>query len=143
MFSELMGYDWTFAFQCCGNETDEQRKRWGYRYKDALPCNKPSVNVVLGSDVSSAEFTRDDVKLLIACDAGDRDGPDWIALMLLKDGRFAFLSAGCDYTGWDCRSWGNAFVAESLERLWQYGVDEKARARLADKFENAVVPRNP
>jgi hypothetical protein len=31
---------------------------------------------------------------------GENDGPDWWCVVRLTDGRFAFLSAWCDYTGW-------------------------------------------
>jgi hypothetical protein len=31
---------------------------------------------------------------------GDNDGPDWIAVVRLKDGDYGAVTAGCDYTGW-------------------------------------------
>lgn len=42
-----------------------------------------------------------DVVDVISCSAGEHDGPDWIALVRLQDGRYAKVFAGCDYTGWD------------------------------------------
>jgi hypothetical protein len=35
----------------------------------------------------------------------------------LADGRFLFLQAGCDTTGWGCRDGGRSYCATSLERL--------------------------
>lgn len=136
---KLTGYDWMRAFECCGVETDEQRKHWDCDdYEYSVRYNEPHVNVVLGSiAVESEPFTRDDILDLIACEAGENDGPEWVAVMRLKDGRYAFLEAGCDYTGWDCQSGGNAFVADTLERLVQYGMSEGARARLAAQLEAA------
>lgn len=32
---------------------------------------------------------------------GENDGPDWIIVGRLKDSRWFYLTAGCDYTGWD------------------------------------------
>jgi hypothetical protein len=37
---------------------------------------------------------------VIAEEEGENDGNEWIAVAILKDGRVAHLSAGCDYTGW-------------------------------------------
>lgn len=137
---KLRGSDWGYAFQCCGVETKEQVANWGDKYAQySSRYNEPKVNAVLGCSVTTEPFTRDDIAELIACADGENDGPDWIAVMRLKDGRFAFLTAGCDYTGWDCQSGGNAFVADSLARLWQYGVDENARARLAEQMSEHIT----
>jgi hypothetical protein len=46
-------------------------------------------------------FTLEDVAEVIASDDGENDVRDWLAVFRLHDGRFAFISAGCDYTGWD------------------------------------------
>ena len=45
-------------------------------------------------------FTRKDIKHVISMAYGENDGDDWILVVQLWDGRFAFLEAGCDYTGW-------------------------------------------
>lgn len=50
------------------------------------------------------EFTRADVAEVIAItdtSRGEWDGFSGAAVFRLKDGRFAYLSASCDYTGWD------------------------------------------
>jgi hypothetical protein len=46
-------------------------------------------------------FTIDDVEEVIASANGEHDGDSWIAVFKLKDGKYAGLTAGCDYTGWD------------------------------------------
>ena len=46
-------------------------------------------------------FTRADVKRIIAVVDGESDGPDWVCVGKLQDGRFFVASGGCDYTGWD------------------------------------------
>ena len=48
---------------------------------------------VAGSDVT-------EVTLVIAASPGENDGANWIAAVLLADGRFAAIHAWCDYTGW-------------------------------------------
>jgi len=48
-----------------------------------------------------ANFKIEDIDEIIAADEGYNDGESWIALFRLKNGKFAGLSAWCDYTGWD------------------------------------------
>lgn len=62
-------------------------------------------------------FCKEDIAEVIAADGGCNDGDNWVAIFKLHDGRYAYLSAGCDYTGWDCRSWGHSFIYDSLEEL--------------------------
>lgn len=52
------------------------------------------------STVSEATFDRDDVEFTFGMLNGENNGPQWIGVFHLKDGRFAVLRAGCDYTGW-------------------------------------------
>ncbi len=52
-------------------------------------------------DCPDHEFSRSDVVEIMASRDGENDGPDWIGVFRLRDGRFAFASGGCDYTGWD------------------------------------------
>ena len=110
------------AFQCCGlPETDGRNS----------VHNSPSVSAALGSTVSAEPFGRIDVARVIATSDGENDGADWIGVFELKDGRFAYLTASCDYTGWDCQSGGNAIVSHALDHLLQFGLTEDARGRLA------------
>lgn len=72
----------------------------------------------------------DDVEEVIAASAGENDGPDWVCVVRLRDRRFAFLCAGCDYTGWDCRAGGSAWVHGDLDALVQFGCTSEARERM-------------
>ena len=42
-----------------------------------------------------------DVKRVLAVVEGEHDGADWHWIIALRDGRYAYTSGGCDYTGWD------------------------------------------
>lgn len=53
-----------------------------------------------GMDLDCSGFDREDVKEVLAHAEGENDGPNWIAVFLLKDHRFACLRAWCDFTGW-------------------------------------------
>lgn len=54
-----------------------------------------------GARCTNEPFTREDVKKILHIREGERDGDHWLMIGKLKDKRFFYLSAGCDYTGWD------------------------------------------
>lgn len=43
----------------------------------------------------------DGVTEVYAKDEGERDLENWVCVFKYEDGRYGYLSAGCDYTGWD------------------------------------------
>lgn len=88
-------------------------------------------SAVLGCDVSTEYVPMNRIQAVIGCDRGQNDGPDWIALVWLDDGRFAFMSAGCDYTGWGCADWGYIMYSDTLERMLQYGLSGDAILRMS------------
>lgn len=49
-------------------------------------------------------FTIDDVVKKLAVIEGANEADAWHWILELKDGRFVYLTGGCDYTGWDCQS---------------------------------------
>ena len=52
-------------------------------------------------DAPATTFSRADVEHVEKLSEGEHDEKDWLVVGRLKDGRWFFLSAGCDYTGWD------------------------------------------
>lgn len=52
-------------------------------------------------DYNSPGFLVDDIAEVLAHVAGENDGADYYWVLEMKDGRFALLQGGCDYTGWD------------------------------------------
>lgn len=62
--------------------------------------------------------------------AGLNDSEDWECIGELSDGRWFFLCAGCDYTGWDCRAWGLIHIGADEEQVKVMGCDDGARSRL-------------
>lgn len=124
----IRGYDWEHAFQCCGAVEISYMVGNEPEYRAAY--NHPQVSAAVGSTVAADPFQRIDVAEVIATSDGENDGASWIGVFRLNDGRFAFLSAGCDYTGWDCQSGGHAIVAHTLEHLVRFGLGEEDRVRL-------------
>lgn len=108
----LLSYDWREAFA----------------YASAQPVDLVGVEVVVAVKETKYEIAH--VKRLIASDEGENDVRDWILVAEMLDGRFMFLNAGCDYTGWDCRAGGSAWWAPTLELLVQRGLTDAARERL-------------
>jgi hypothetical protein len=70
-------YDWREAFRCAWRDT-----------------------AAAGSHSEPIEL----VESVAACDPGENDGKNWVALVRLKPeanlGPFAVVYGGCDYTGW-------------------------------------------
>ena len=98
--------------------------REAFKYADApQPC--------AGFDGPTTIAAIDDVAEVVASDDGENDGPDWVGVFRLRDGRFLFLTAGCDFTGWGCQEGGSSWVAADLEALAQFGLTDDARSRLS------------
>ena len=117
MLEKLNNSDWECAFECAGGQPG------AYNSADIRPA-------LPGSDVSLADFGREDVAEILAIDEGANDEADWLCFGKLVDGRYFLLAAGCDYTGWDCQSGGHALVADSKEELLQYGISDPEKIRL-------------
>jgi hypothetical protein len=60
---------------------------------------------------------REDVAEVVASVDGVNDGAAWSGVFRLKDGRFMFISASCDYTGWGCQEGGSAEGRPTLAEL--------------------------
>lgn len=73
---------------------------------------------------------REDVSEVIACYDGCSDEENWIGVFKLKNGSYLYLSAGCDYTGWDCQASGVSEIRESLDDLIVSCVGISDRQRL-------------
>lgn len=49
-------------------------------------------------------ITFQEITEILANIEGQNDGNNWIWIVALDNGKFAYLEGGCDYTGWDCQS---------------------------------------
>ncbi len=77
-----------------------------------------------------ADFDIEDVKEVYGYDDGENDGENWIIYGQLNDERYFFLSAGCDFTGWDCQASGLSNTSDSIEELVRTGMGDYDRERL-------------
>lgn len=62
-----------------------------------------------------AKFTFSDVKTVILAQEGENDGANWKLIVELTSGKYGWLKAGCDYSGWDCQAWGDSGIEDSIE----------------------------
>ncbi len=77
-----------------------------------------------------APFGIADIAEVIHITEGENDGPSWVGVFRLNDGRFGCVDAGCDYTGWDCQADGEGFINESLDNLIRFNLTSASRRRL-------------
>lgn len=86
----------------------ERTAGWGppelwldYNWHCAIAEAMNNIAAVDGYVGDVAPFAISDVAEVIAVADGENDGENWLGVFRLRDGRFAFVTAGCDYTGWD------------------------------------------
>lgn len=101
----LAGSDWDEAFGAAGDTLRTQildgRVR-GDPYGD-MSTKYVDADIRPGRDltVPLTTFDRTQIERVFSSFDGAHDGPDWRVLGQLRDGRYFYLRAGCDYTGWD------------------------------------------
>lgn len=112
--------DW--AAKCVGVFPTIREFKNDYDWKEAFQ--------VSGADI-------DQVEKVIASAEGVNDGDNWEGIFKMKNGKYIFLSAGCDYTGWDCRAGGNFIEKETLnDVLSQLTLGQETRERLRDQLKD-------
>lgn len=102
----------------------ERSYEWTHALDRAVDSLRP-----MAEGVNTAPFTVTDVVEVIAADEGDYDRGEWLAVLRLKDGRFAFIKAGALTSEWGPDSWGYARVARSTEKLGE-AIGTRDRRRL-------------
>lgn len=70
-----------------------------YDWEEVFKYATPS-GVLPMSIIDTSPFTREDVVYIAGIEEGENDAYDWILYGMLNDGRWFYLQAGCDYTGW-------------------------------------------
>lgn len=121
MTIDLNDYNWRAAFEYAGDTDDEDEQ---------TVHGSMNVSTCLGSSAEATAVRRKNIAKVIASAEGENDGPAWLIVVELNDGRFAFLSASCDYTGWDCQAGGQCIVDTELPHLIRFGIGEEDRTRL-------------
>ena len=138
MIERLNDYDWQEVFALAGEADTAHRSEDSWSYNNTASIHRAPIL----ASVDTAPFAREDVAEIIWIDDGENDGPDWLIGGTLNDGRWFFIAAGCDYTGWDCLSGGNAYVALTRAEIERFGMGDDDRRRLGVTLaEDAVGAR--
>lgn len=105
---------------------------WGevFNFSGNARCADPN------KEYNLSGFGVEDVRFVFFEDAGCNDGESWIIAGQLKDERYFFIDAWCDYTGWDCQSGGSCTIADSFKELVELGMTEEARERFGVNNED-------
>lgn len=67
--------------------------------------------------LEEANIQKEDVARIVHYRDGENDDSAWLFVLEMTDGRFAYVSAWCDYTGWDCQAGAEVTYADSLAEL--------------------------
>lgn len=81
-----------------------------------------------------APFLVTDVAEVLYAVDGEHDADSWVGIFRLKDGRIGYLTAGCDYTGWDCQAGGHGDTRPTLDEVVRELCTEDDRKRLGLKL---------
>ncbi len=71
---------------------------------------------------------------------GHNDEDAWECLCKLDNGNYAFYTAWCDYTGFDCQGGMKLIVSKDLKRLFYEGLTERSRALCFKEKKNPPKP---
>lgn len=71
---------------------------------------------------------------------GQNDGAEWHWILRLEGGTYAYVTGGCDYTGWDCQSSASVYEADTFEDILMQ-VSEGPRGDLRDMIEKGETAR--
>jgi hypothetical protein len=96
---------------CATYDTDDFCEGLLGEEKDGLSCGKFPDNIV--------EF--------YWLHEGHNDEDAWECLCKLDNGNFAYYSAWCDYTGFDCQGGMKLIVSKDLKRLFYEGLTDRSR----------------
>lgn len=66
-----------------------------------------------------AKFKFSDIKKIIFSKEGFNDGDHWQLVVQLKNRKYGWLNAWCDYSGWDCQSGGNSDIVNNKKEALQ------------------------
>lgn len=90
---------------------------WEYVFAYGKPDPAPGEEQLSPRPVDTKPFGTEDVSIIHGYSFGENDGDDWIMWGKLHDGRYFFISAWCDYTGWGCQEGGRSYVSGSEEGI--------------------------
>lgn len=85
-----------------------------------------------------------DVANVLALVPGWADGLAWHWIVRLKDGKYAYITGGCDYSGWGCQDWGTVGVADSIDQaINMASQEENINKPIAQQLLDQLIGKQP
>ena len=69
------------------------------------------------------------IKYFIWCQKGINDEKPWLLLCRLTNGKYAYFSASCDYTGFSCQGGMSLYIADTIEVLVDMAMSDPEREK--------------
>lgn len=98
-----------------------------------IPSELDELAEALEFNTIEDELQFHNIAALIAIHEGRKDEEDWHWVVTLKDGRFAYFTGGCDFTGWDCQSHLVGHIASGPLDAASLCEDKDIRQKLIDQ----------
>jgi hypothetical protein len=94
-----------------------------WRYSYWMPVPLEDVAEVIAEDVVKGEMREEEI----------------VGLFKLKDGRFLYVTGGCDTSGWECQAHASGEIRDTLLALVRECCTDDDRRRLKIEFEQGFV----
>jgi hypothetical protein len=94
----------------------------------------------LACEHNESPINSDDVERVLAAWTDDTEEPNYAWLFLLKDGRYAAVTAWHDYTGWDCRSSLSVKLCPTRDEAISFGLTQNDRENLNLLLPGELTP---
>lgn len=118
-------YDWDSVFAFAGDPKGDRGN-----------ANGSQAHPVQGLDREPMRIHRAHVTKIHAQYEGENDGASWEMLFSFTtpagEDLYGYVTAGCDYTGWDCQAGGSAFFGETLAEVLIFGVGDTTHMDLVE-----------
>lgn len=89
-----------------------------------------------------APFKIKEIKEIVACIPGAADGYAWHYVCKLKNKKWGYVTAWCDYTGWGCQENGNGKIystkkdlIDALPEHEEYHEERKIKKTIEDQLK--------
>lgn len=69
------------------------------------------------------------IKYFIWCQKGINDEKPWLLLCRLTNGKYAYFSASCDYTGFSCQGGMSLYISDTIEVLVDMAMSTREREK--------------
>lgn len=116
---DLSGFDYPFMFI---------RNRYG-----GYVLSEINTRLITETEILSCENFPDNIRHIFWAHPGVHDEYPWLLLVLLNNNFFAYYSANCDYSGFDCRGSMNLHVSGKYANLINFAMtDEEYRMYISE-----------